>query len=628
MLHLLATPLVLAPLQDAARHHPAGAQVYLEVPDVQAAFQAYRRTALPRALEDPALHAALGRLTGRESFQPLQYLGQAYDRAVSEGELPPLGEILAEPLQGLSLSLYLEGGLQELFAAIEAADGERDGLEALLERATLQLELAYSDDVHAAAVLELVDGIGLSGPPGRVERTVLEDGELKLITYAPRDVPVSVPVSVVALGGRVVLGIGGKSGRAMLERLKTDQGGIDPAALAKALPAGQEGVVTVLTLHNRLATEAWSVPQLQPTAPAVEFLEGLFGSLASMLLRGGDWRVVIDGRGQFQSEGRRPVPASPFERVLGCAPIEREALSLVHPEAIVARVAHFDKSALLAGIAALQEQSGNDFMAGFEEQTGVRLDRDLLEPLGPAMAYSLPAPTSLLSAPPFTLAFALSDRATFEPGLGNLLRYLTESSDGFVSLNEADYRGARLLTLQFHLPDVPLDLPIPVDPAALLRPTFVVMDQRFFVTTLPTHAKAEIRRLARDEVELHGLLATATLPPGTTSYGFSDWTQFFGQLYMGGRALATVAGSMSGEELPFDLSALPEAEVVTRHFAPSLRWRTLAGGEIREHESSSTGPELVLALPAAALVGTLVRGTRTAPAPPDADGAGAEGDGR
>ena len=77
MIPLLATAIALAQSGGAASRHPAGAQLYLEIPDARALAGAYARGSYGQVLGDPDLHAALARIVGEESGDPLERI---YDR--------------------------------------------------------------------------------------------------------------------------------------------------------------------------------------------------------------------------------------------------------------------------------------------------------------------------------------------------------------------------------------------------------------------------------------------------------------------------------------------------------------------------------------------------------------------
>ena len=72
---------------------------------------------------------------------------------------------------------------------------------------------------------------------------------------------------------------------------------------------------------------------------------------------------------------------------------------------------------------------------------------------------------------------------------------------------------------------------LPIDPSAnFFRPTITVMDDRVLLTTLPTHAKKEIRRVAKALKKAGEERPASTpgsarwaVPEGATTVGYADW---------------------------------------------------------------------------------------------------------
>ncbi len=86
------------------------------------------------------------------------------------------------------------------------------------------------------------------------------------------------------------------------------------------------------------------------------------------------------------------------------------------------------------------------------------------------------------------------------------------------------------------------------------------------------------------------------------SVTFVDLAAYFDGLYGTAKSFGSIAAGFVGGELPFDLTQLPDAELVTRHLRPSIstaRWteQGLAG-----HGQGSFGPEFIVAAALAPLV--------------------------
>ena len=328
-----------------------------------------------------------------------------------------------------------------------------------------------------------------------------------------------------------------------------------------------------------------------------------------MALRGGDWRVRIED-GQFVTDGTYKLPsATELDGLFGAKPLDPRDLGLVQPDALLAWAVSMDKRVLLEVVRGLAEQNGGEEMlAQFDAELGFRPDRDLIEPLGDAIAYSMPTLSSLVSAPPFSLALDIEDLEAFTKGVDGIFRMLEEQGGEDFQVKREDYKGVRLYTLSFAASEDPDSLfaGLPINPAAMFRPTVAIGQGRAFIITTPNLAKREIRRVEKldDGPELHAAFQASALPKGATEAGFADWGEFFGKLYSGVKGLAPMLGSLVGE-LPFDLSTLPDADVIVRHFKPSRRTKRIEADTVWVNGRSSFGPEALLALAGGAGYGFL-----------------------
>jgi hypothetical protein len=593
-------------VQEPLALHPADAAVLFQIPDVRGALQAYNTTAYGRILADVALHEALGRIMGAPGpVDPRDLALEQWGQAVANGA-PPVDRI-ADALASFSFSVSVpDGDLAGFFEQLETAEDA----EALAAGAfTLRALLEFHDEEGAAAMVSaLKQAAEQQGQALVVEELpavggALGAGAAERISLPGDDGPFASSLRLVAGGKRLFLLAGAEPEATALARLAGTAATADGEAAtgATVLAAARKGFdaasgAVLFEAHITPFVERMLVRQEPMALPALDLAEGLFGPLASMLLRGGDWRVRIDG-GQFVTEGTYPKPAaSPLSGLFGGTPLAPEDLALVMPDAIVAGAVSMDKNVLMRLFTSIVEEQGAQAMLDeIESAFGFRFDRDLIAPLGDALAYSLPPLTSLLSAPPFTVSFDIADLDTFTKGMDGVFSLLEAQAADRFQLKREEYKGVRLYTLSFAGAEnagggtSPLD----INPAALFRPTIAIGQGRAFLITTPNYAKKEVRRVEKlaGELELHPAFAGAALAKGTTEVGYADWADFFGRLYSGVKGLAPMLGGLTGD-LPFDLSSLPDGEVITKHFQPSRRTKRIDGGVVRVHGRSSFGPEL------------------------------------
>ncbi len=583
MMPFLAPLALLATLQeDPATHHSPDSVLYLEIPDVPAALEAYGRTALIATVTDPELAAAVGRVLGVEGFDPVAMLVAEYEAAVERGDMPPLRELLLDPLREVSVSVTApEGQLLPLLLGLQS--GTIDPGQ-LLGKVGVQVEVEMAD---GSAASKLADLIGSQAAMDGVQVDTERRGTARIFRFEGPEPALSM-LALVQDGPHLGLVFGSQTPEAFLARLTGDEdvfSAPDPEDLT-----GRG--TTVLRYHATFAEQALSLPQLAKAGILIDMAEGLVGPSLTMLLRGGKWRVGIEDSGRVVTEGVHPRADHPLDQVFASQPLQSSDFNLIHPDAIVGWVVHFDTKPVLALIEKTAGDGAEHAFPKLEEDYDFRPDKDLLAPLGSALAYSLPAPQSLLAAPPLMVSATLADRDAFIRGMDGLGRWIRIETEGDFELSSSEYRGMRLYSLEIDWSVLGLPPSIPIDPSGFFKPTMAVCPEHVFITTLPNHAKREIRRLlSADEVE-----RTHEFPKDVTSAGFADWVAFLGNLYTSARAMAPML-ALAGDELPFDPTALPSADQVTGHFGASWRWkRNLGDGQVLHFQESSFGPEAALSV--------------------------------
>jgi hypothetical protein len=602
---LLHTPVLAPRAQEPLAAHPADAAVLVQIPDVGALIEAYGRTAYGRILSDEALHAALGQVLGApEPVDPREMIAGQWQAAVEEGA-PPVDRIL-QSLRSLSLSLSVPGG--DIARFIQ--EGQLAELEEqfIAENMTVRVVMDFADAAGAdTALASLKEGLGAqgvgfkvvtkSGDYGRFGGAPVERWQLELGPGA-----VAESVRLFKGGPRIVLLAGGESDEVALARMQgaaadAEATGASVVAAARRGFGDASGTV-FFEAHIEPFAERLALAQDPMALPALDIVEALGGPLASMLVRGGDWRVqIVDG--QFITDGTYPRPTeSPLAGLLGAKALDPQDLALVLPDAIVAGALSFDKNVLLRFLSGIVEREGGESqLEELDAAFGFRPDRDLIAPLGDAIAYSMPPLTSFLSAPPFALSLDVADLEAFSKGMDGVFTMLEQMGGDEFQLARSEYKGVRLYTVSFAGAGGSGGMVsgLPIDLAGMIRPTIAIGQGRAFLMLTPNLSKKEVRRVDKlgDQLELHPALTAGVLPEGATEVGYANWAEFLGKVYAGVKGLAPMLGAMGGE-LPFDLANLPDGELVTRHIGPSLRSKRILGRNVVVHGSSPFGPEAVL----------------------------------
>ncbi|MEM6567295.1 MAG: type II secretion system protein GspG [Planctomycetota bacterium] len=618
---LIALAAAAAPLaaQEPATLHPSDSVIVLQMADVQALISAYPTTAMARMLSDSELHEAIGSVVAADGppLDPLALAMMEYDGAVESGQMPPIFDLLSG-IASVSYSTSVDGG--DLFAFIEAADDAQDEAEYIATHLGSRLVVDFVDEPAAEEVFGFLATFLEEESPSNVQvrtRAITAPGggggfgtdKLTVRSFAPASPdanldPFTPTVRIVSGGRRLAVLFGNAELDASLQQMVAPSP--DTSAAALFLDGrrrfGDGNGLALMELYMSPFVERAVAMQAPQALPALDLAEGLFGPFASMFIRGGHWRIGLED-GQFVTQGlHSPGAAGPMTGMIGSRPLDQAALSLAHPDALVTSVTSLDPDVLSRTIEMLASEQGEGALEQLEQAYGFRPERDIAGSLGGAISYSLPSLKSLLAAPNLMGAAALDDREGFIRGMDGLFA-MAEDMGGDVQVQRSEYRGSMVYTLSFTgaLGSLPLG-DLPIDPANFFRPTITVMEDRVLITTLPTHAKKEIRRVAKakkkDEAPgIHEGIVAMGVPEGATTVGYADWPSFFGNLYTQLKSLAPMAAGMAGGELPFNVEALPDAALLTRHFRPSMRWVSRGDGHVQHYAKSSIGPETLL-LPA------------------------------
>ncbi|GEM_PF-2997911 len=573
-------PSAIGAPQKHVEYHPKDAVWFVCSPDLPGLTKAYPGTSFGRLLQDEGLNSLIGGLAGTEISHPLDLAQAAYDEAVLKGDLPPFLPLLKQA-QCLSASIVFngEGPVEGLIAA---ASGPGEGEKP--EPPMLQVMLEFSNDTAASESFEMVLAMGeAEAAPFTVE--VRQGSRVAMPPSSAED------SSVVILDGpSLAILVGRTAPEELLKRLHGEAPGLDPQSLGAGTETLDAQGTVVLEWLSQAAfangSEHLDAQEVSWAEMIGSMAEALFGTNFSMLLRGGHWRVVIDEEGAFITEGVFDQPDSVGSRILSSKPLQGNALGLLPSDAMVRWCSSLDKAALIDFSKGLLTAHGDGAEPRFDFET------ELFGALGDSVAVGLPAPKSLLAAPPAIGVVTLSDAEGFERGLDRLIALAEEGGLEGVRIEKDEYRSTPIYNFQAILP--PLEgLPIPVDLGGFIRPSLAVHKDRLIITTLSNHTKRELRRVLKEDGEGTTSVELKGVPAGVTQIVQADWAKFIGSVYGGLKALASLMGSGIGD-IPVDPSALPEEDHIVSFFKPSLSWMAVADGRGRAFQRSSFGPETIL----------------------------------
>ncbi len=596
--------LSLASSGDHAALHPADANLYLEVPNVPAALEAYRQAPLVRLLQDEEIGALARRLGGLpEDFDLWEGLQDQIAEMTDPGVLLALRNLadIGGELRSASVAFTGLTGSDALALELEIDPA------ALLRHIGVQVVLEFSDAVAPARLVGML-GLGLPPAPdaeGPGELELL--GESRTIQrFSLPNAPYLPPIWTVTADRLLILGLGASSPTELAARAA---GG--PSFLARAgelrgaerfsTPSG----ATVYESTWWLPTPPFYADLLEQETPeaAGEIAGALLGNF--MPFEPTVMRSRLQLReGSFVSESfeRRAAAASTATPPLfGSTPLAAGALERAAPEAVWVWATSMSRDALRGAATRLVEM----VVAGDPEEGdfGQGLPPEVAAKLGPMLDGVLASfgtdlvvymlPIAGLKIPQIHAVLGLENAGAFEQNLAALAKFVEEQAGGMVSLDTRPYRRQPVVTLKPNLGGMG------IPPMISFDLTVGIVGDRAVVGLSAMDVKKEMRRLLGEEAGTHAVAREGKAPKGTTSMHWLDWGALVGGIYDSARALAALVPDAS--MLPVDVTQLPESKVFTRFFRPTTAWSR--GGEdgIYSYSESSFGPEFLITALAAGL---------------------------
>ena len=560
--------------------------------------------------------------------------------------IDPFGNELQYQLAGDSFTLTSHGrdglpggsGLDADHTFDGALGAMEIGLEEILEPTVIEhlgvrvvLEFDSAELARLAYALLFSEAAELTGEELELPTMRLPDGSALDGWVLPSDTLEELPVEFwgAVFGNHMVFGLGGAS--ASEPFWQEAQGGFvaglakDPLFLASATgmpPAKGTQVsreywghswsdlfVDLAELNILEASLDPAFDSVVDTSPeAMRPRLAAARQLGRVFSNAGMRRVaLVDG--QFERDSFTPAELRMETPVIGFEPVDREFLNFLPPEAAMVFAAPVD----FAALGSLLETFIGDAAGGvpaLEAHLGLDLHEDLLAHLSSQTIASLGRIRGI-GFPVSLWHVKLRDSAAFQAGLAKLLGGLVALNPEDMRLNDRPYRGLPLWRLSAALPEVELpelgDLPPELTSmlggASRLEFVFGVSGDVLVFGTKSVQVKRELKRLEMlksgevDEAAgVHPLVSgEVALPAGANQAIYLDWGAQFTGLYSLGKTLGTAAAAFGGVGPAFDLSALPDADVVVRHLVPTLRTTVHSEAGSWTHSRGSFGPEMWLA---------------------------------
>ena len=242
-----------------------------------------------------------------------------------------------------------------------------------------------------------------------------------------------------------------------------------------------------------------------------------------------------------------------------------------------------------------------------ETQLGFSIRKDLLGSIGDHyITWSMPMGT--ISAAP---EMAVLVKVNSEEKLVGALKTIAAMSDGALEIEEATKRGLKSYQVVINTDSMDMD-GMMMNPFDMFQPTFAFKDGYMVMGFSASDVKRVFKRMDRDDNPKGDIrsnkefMAIADqIPEGVSSLAFVDWKANFESMYQ--MATGVLAFIPMPEDVPVDMSMIPDSETLTQHLFAGLTYtKSNADGGVTV-SISPFGPETVLGL--AAVVGGVAGAT-------------------
>ncbi len=230
-------------------------------------------------------------------------------------------------------------------------------------------------------------------------------------------------------------------------------------------------------------------------------------------------------------------------------------------------------------------------LAMMEEQIGFSIRKDLFGAMGDHyITWSMPMGT--ISAAP-EMAFLL--KVNDEQKLLGALQSIAAMSDGALEIEEATKRG--LKSYQILLNADPMD-GMGMNPFDMFQPTFAFKDGYMVMGFSASDVKRVFKRMSRDDNPKGDIrsnkefMAIADqIPSSINALSFVDWKANFESYYQ--MLTGLLAFVPMSDEIPVDMSMIPDSETLTQHLFASLSYRKVGADGAETVTISPFGMETV-----------------------------------
>jgi hypothetical protein len=234
-------------------------------------------------------------------------------------------------------------------------------------------------------------------------------------------------------------------------------------------------------------------------------------------------------------------------------------------------------------------------LAQMEEQFGMSLQKDLFGAFGDEYVYWSMPMAAFGTAPEMAILLKVND----EERLLNTLNLVAAMSEGAFAIDKVERRGITVYQVRVEM-DMGADMG-GMNPLANFVPTFGFKDGYMVMAFSTGDVKRAFTRMEREDDPTGDIRTNpefapslAEIPMAADSLSFTDWKASFESSYQ--LVTGLLAFVPLGEEIPFDLALMPEAQTLTQHLFGSVSWSITTDEGMVTRSISPFGPEVLVPL--------------------------------
>lgn len=598
---------------EHAELHPANPNLYMELPEVHRAIEAYPQARTLQLLHDSSVTRLVAGLMGEdpEGFDMDAQLEGFFDDVVQS--MPELQLVSALMGDARSASLSVSGmNIDQLGGKLARSEFSLtpDVLEQL-NGTQLRLVLGYEgapEEEIARALASLTSLMEVSLGEARTQAGELQGHSVELSVWSGEAL-LGNEVLLTRRGTELLIGVGSEAAGHLLS------GGAALAADPDFKGLGSDfaepnGVVLYDLYVN--ATDASELSEMVGEMdPELAMVSGALGLATGVAVPGDHfqerWRTrLLNGRFLAETSSidhGRDVGVQPL---LGVAPVKAEAFGLVPADAVAVWATTLNKEGIadLLIRALSQGVAGDsaDVLAEIEATYDMNPQAELIDPMGESLVFYA-MPFSGIGAPKMFVALELNDPAAFAAGMERLGAVAVNLSGGALEFTSKPYRKNPFMSFSPASDELAsggagdfgsVGIAGSVISSLASGLAIGVVDGRAVLSLSNIYTKREMRRLIQGEGEPHALAAAnLSLPEDTTSYGVTDWGGILDSLYSSLRGMLPLLQGSVGDSLPFSMEDLPPEGIFSRYMKPTVSWSKRTERGYYSYSDASFGPEVL-----------------------------------